>query len=303
VSYGVAIALHNCPLAPGRSVVTPEQEFPSDVYGWIERCRASGAELRRVPRPEGSGGLARRWSERMLEAIGPDTAAVTLSTVHWTDGVRFDVEAIAERAREVGALLVLDGTQSIGAAPFDFERVRPDLLVGAAYKWLLGPYQIGFAAVGDRLIEGEPFEYHWSNRKGSEDVSGVDYRLEYRDGARRFDVGEHANDLPVSMLETSVSQVLEWSPAAITDYCARLTEPLEDFLAEGPFTSAPPAERCAHILGIRFPEPARLERALGKLAERDVRVSRRGDSLRISPYLYNTAADVEALLDGLRSVL
>ncbi|MDX1433833.1 MAG: aminotransferase, partial [Gammaproteobacteria bacterium] len=52
VSYGVAIAVHNTRLASDQNVVVVEEEFPSDVYGWIERCRGAGAELRTVARPE-----------------------------------------------------------------------------------------------------------------------------------------------------------------------------------------------------------------------------------------------------------
>ena len=124
-----------------------------------------------MPRPEGGG--ARAWNERLLEAIDRRTAVVNLSSVHWTDGTRYDLAAIGERAREVGALLVVDGTQTVGAEPFDFAALAPDLLVCAGYKWLLGPYQIGFAAVGQRLREARPFEHHWSNRAGADASTGA----------------------------------------------------------------------------------------------------------------------------------
>ena len=58
----------------------------------------------------------------MLEAIDARTAIVALGHVHWTDGTQFDLEAIGARAREVGAALVVDGTQSVGAMPFDVAR-------------------------------------------------------------------------------------------------------------------------------------------------------------------------------------
>ena len=108
-----------------------EEEFPSDVYAWMERCRKDGAELRSVARPKEIARLSSSWSEALLEAIDARTAVVNISSVHWTDGVRFDLEAIGHRAREVGALFVVDGTQSVGAAPFDFARLKPDLLVFA----------------------------------------------------------------------------------------------------------------------------------------------------------------------------
>ena len=171
VSYGVAIAAHYLRLRSGQNVVSMEEEFPSDVYAWMERCRKDGTELRSVARPEDTARVSSLWNERLLDAIDAQTAVVNVSSVHWTDGVRFDLEAIGHRAREVGAMFVVDGTQSIGAVDFDFARIQPDLLVCAGYKWLLGPYQIGFAAIGERLMDADPFEYHWSNRAGSHDTA------------------------------------------------------------------------------------------------------------------------------------
>lgn len=299
VSYGVAIAAHNVRLRRGQNVVCMEEEFPSDVYAWMARCGSEGAELRSVPRPDETARVSALWNARLLEAIDGNTAVVNVSSVHWTDGVRFDLEAIGDRAREVGALFVVDGTQSVGAAPFDFARVQPDLLVCAGYKWLLGPYQIGFAAVGDRLVDAEPFEYHWSNRTGSADTTGTAYRSEYEAGARRFDVGEHANHITVPMLTEGVRQVREWGAEAIQAHCAALLAPLDALSADGRFSVAPPSERIAHIVGMRLADSERIPRLMDALAERQVRVSLRGHSVRISPHVYNTAEDVDALMDGL----
>jgi selenocysteine lyase/cysteine desulfurase len=219
--------------------------------------------------------------------------------VHWTDGVLFDLEAIGRRAREVGALFVVDGTQSIGAAEFDFARIKPDLLVCAGYKWLLGPYQIGFAALGERLIEAEPFEYHWSNRAGSHDTTSTAYRQEYEKGARRFDVGEHANYITVPMLAEGAHQANTWGGEAIQDYCRRLTAPLAQLSEDERFVMAPSSQRIAHIIGIRLADESRMPGVMKALADRQVRVSKRGQSIRISPHVYNTQEDVEVLMDGL----
>jgi selenocysteine lyase/cysteine desulfurase len=303
VSYGVAIAAHNLQLRSGQNVVSMEEEFPSDVYAWLEKCRSSGAELRSVARPEDTARVSSLWNERLLEAIDGQTAVVNVSSVHWTDGVRFDVEAIARRAREVGALLVVDGTQSIGAAEFDFERIKPDLLVCAGYKWLLGPYQIGFAALGERLLEAEPFEYHWSNRAGSHDTTATAYRYEYEKGARRFDVGEHANYITVPMLTEGARQAKAWGCAAIQEHCRRLGEPLAQLADDARFRVAPPSERIAHIIGIRLERGQRIAEVMKALSERRVRVSRRGESIRVSPHVYNTHEDIDALMDGLMAGL
>ena len=299
VSYGVAIAANNWPIRKGQTVVAPEEEFPSDVYGWIAACQRQGGVLRTVPRPSSDADIAARWSEAIMDAIDADTAVVNLSTVHWTDGLAFDIDGIVRRAHDCEALVVVDATQSLGAQAFSFDETGPDLLLCSSYKWLFGPYQIGFAVLGDRLLEAEPFEHHWSNREGSADVTGTEYRHEFRAGARRFDVGAHANDQPLSMLNASVSMVRGWGTAAITDYVAHLTQPLEAYLEESPFRALQPSERCRHILGMRSDDEGLLPRAMEALQARNVRVSLRGDCLRVSPHVYNRAEDIDALIEGL----
>ena len=299
VSYGVAIASHNIRLRKGQNIVSMEEEFPSDVYAWMERCRKDGGELRSVPRPAELARVSSLWTEHLLDAIDPQTAVVNISSVHWTDGVRFDLEAIGKRARGVGALFVVDGTQSIGAAEFDIARIQPDLLVCAGYKWLLGPYQMCCAVVGERLMDGEPFEYHWGNRAGSHDVTGTAYRQEYEQGARRFDVGEHTNYITLPMITEGIRQATAWGGGAIQDYCAALGRPLVDLLEDERFLVAPASERIAHIIGIRLADATRLSGVMQALADRQVRVSKRGQSIRVSPHVYNTPENIDALMDGL----
>ncbi len=303
VSYGIAIAAANTPLRSGQNVVLPEEEFPSDVYAWMARCRETGAELRMVPRPLHAQRPGAEWSARIADAIGPDTAVVNLSTVHWTDGVLLDMETIGQRARDVGALFIVDGTQSVGAHPFDFQRVQPDLLVCAGYKWLLGPYQIGFAALGDRLLQATPFENHWSNRAGSEDVGGTTYHPDYRDGARRFDAGEHANQIALPMLSEGVRQVLEWGVENIRAYCADLTSAFQNRLEGEGFLLAPQSERVGHIMGLRLADEGRIPAIMAALRERNVRISQRGNALRVSPHVYNDSGDMAVLHEGLSSAL
>ena len=134
-------------LRRGQNVVVPGEEFPSVVYAWRERCRAVGAQMRTVSRPEEHEDQGAAWNQRLLESIDAHTAAVSLSSAHWTDGTVFDLEAIGARAREVGAAFIVDGTQSVGALAFDFSSVRPDMLVCAGYKWLMGPYSLGVASI------------------------------------------------------------------------------------------------------------------------------------------------------------
>ena len=296
VSYGMAIASHNLQLRQGQNVVIPGEEFPSNVYAWLSQGARSGASMRIVERPD----TAEDWNTRLLEAIDADTAVVTLSTVHWTDGTPFDLEHIGQRAREVGAVFIVDGTQSIGALPFDYERIRPDILVCAGYKWLFGPYQYSFAVVGDRFLDAEPFEHNWISRKNSQDFSQlINYQSEFQPGARRFDAGERSNFILVPMLKAALRQLLAWGVDNIRDYCAGLSVGLSRALADSPYTIAP--DSSAHLFGVRVPDAGQIPALLDALRRRQVYVSQRGTSIRVSPHVYNRPADMHALAEALHS--
>ena len=134
VSYGMAVACANLPLARGQRVLLLDEEFPSVILPWRERAREAGAEAVLLPRPADDD-----WTRVILEAIDQRTAVAALPALHWTDGALIDLPRVAARLREVGAALVVDATQSLGAMPFAMTAVRPDFLVAASYKWLLGP--------------------------------------------------------------------------------------------------------------------------------------------------------------------
>ena len=303
VSYGVAIASANLTLRAGQNVVSPAEEFPSNIHTWRDRCRQEACELRLVPRPGDVQKAGAAWNEALLEAIDENTALVSLTAVHWTDGTQFDLERIGARAREVGAMFVVDGTQSVGAAPFDFAKLQPDMLICASYKWLLGPYQYGFVVLSGKLAGGRPVEQTWIGREGAEDFSQlVNYNDGYRPGARRFDVGEHCNMIAVPMLTESLRQILDWGVDNISDYCAHLVEEVRGALGGSPFALPPPEDHTPHMFGIHVPDAAQVPRILVELKRREIHVSLRGNSVRVSPHVYNTREDMQALTEALLTV-
>ena len=298
-SYAVATCARNLDLRAGQNVVTIAEQFPGTVYTWRSMAQKTGAEVRTVEAPEGEE-RGRRWNERILEAIDADTAIVSIGSVHWTDGTAFDLEAIGERAREVGAAYLVDGTQSIGALPFDVQKIQPDAVIVAGYKWLMGPYSIGCAYYGPRFDGGEPLEETWIARRGSEDFAGlVDYQDEYQPGAIRYDVGERSNFQLMPMLNEALEMVLEWTPEAIQEYVTALTAPLFAQALGMGYTIEDEPYRSGHLFGLRVPDHISIDAIKGRCAERGVSVSQRGTSIRVSPHVYNTPADIDALLDAI----
>jgi selenocysteine lyase/cysteine desulfurase len=294
VSYGLSAVARNTPVERGQNVVTVHHQFPSNVHTWRRTCDSAGAELRVVRPPVDGPDRARAWNDAILEAIDGDTAAVAQGVVHWTDGTPFEMETIASRAREVGAAFVLDATQAVGAMPFDLQRVQPDALICAAYKWLTGPYSIGAAYFGPRYDDGTPLEETWMGRVGSEDFAGLVEQSElYRPGALRYDMGEAANFILIPMFIAALEQLLDWGVENIQAYCRGLTRGLIDEIVGERDPDAP--EPVGHLFGLHVPAGVDPEALRERLSARKVFVSVRGDAIRVSPHIYNDASDIEAL--------
>lgn len=304
MSYGIASAARNIPIESGSNIVLNHEQFPGNVYVWKRLAAERGASIRTPAPPDSGPGRGRIWNERILDEIDRDTAVVSIAPVHWTDGTRFDLETIGARARDVGAAFVVDGTQAIGAAPFDYSAVRPDALICTGYKWLLGPYSTAVGYFGERFDSGVPLEETWIAREGSEDFSNlVNYRDEYRSGSVRFDVGERSNFILLPMLIASLRLLLEWRPERIQAYCRELTSEL---LAEAPNLGISFEEegwRSAHIAGLRMPAGVNARALKERLQERRIYASLRGSALRVAPNVYNTPADLAALLEVLSELL
>jgi selenocysteine lyase/cysteine desulfurase len=298
VSYGMAVATANVPVGRGEKVLILEDQFPSNVYPWRELVRGKEADLTLVPRLDDHD-----WTRAVLERIDEHTAVVAVPNCHWTDGSLLDLAEIGGRARAVGAALVVDGIQSLGAYPFEVGQVRPDFLVASSYKWMLGPYGIGFMYVGEDYREGVPVEHNWINRRGSEAFSRlVDYQDAFQPGARRYDVGERSNFVLLPMTVAALRRILGWGVANVSETIGRLTDLVEMEACRLGVGTVPKERRVRHMIGLKL-GPDAPEDLATRLAAEGVFVSVRGGSVRVSPHLYNTEEDVGRLFAALEKAL
>ena len=293
-SYGIATAMQNLSLASNQEILVLEEQFPSNVYGWMELARRSGAKLKTVPRPADDD-----WTQAILNAINSKTALAALPHCHWTDGSLIDLELVSASLRKYHAALVVDATQSLGAMPLDINRIQPDFLVAACYKWLLGPYSTGILYVAPKHQNGQPIEPGWANRAGSEDFTAlVNYRDEYQAGARRFDMGQRSNFALLPPLIAGFQQIIDWGINAIQETITGMTDIIANRAEENGLKIGNRSHRAGHFLGVRLPGgvPSNLT---VELASHGVFVSVRGDSVRVTPHLYNNSDDVDRLFEFL----
>ena len=299
VSYGMSQAAHNIPIAKTQAIVTLSEQFPSNVYPWMDLAERTGAAFVSVPRPGDDD-----WTSALLSCIGRSTAIVAVPHCHWTDGGLIDLEAVGAACRAVGAALCVDATQSVGALPFDVRRIDPDFVAVAGYKWLLGPYSLGFLYVAPRRQGGRPIEHNWIARKDSEDFAGlVNYSREFQAGARRFDVGERSNFALMPVAEASLKLLSEWTVPRVFETLRLRTGAIAE-RARGEFgiDSVPSHRRASHYLGLRFSGGIPSDLPM-RLAAAQVHVSVRGQAMRVTPHVWNTDDDVEKLFSVLKTAL
>ena len=310
-SYGMAIVANNIHRLPNLSqkkhIIQIQDEFPNNVYAFDRVCQMHNLTYKTVAKPDVLEHRGKLWNEHILEEITTETAMVVMPHIHWIYGVKFDLETISKRCKEVGALLIIDGTQSVGALDFNVEKIQPDALICAGYKWLLGPYSIGLAYLGKFFDEGVPVEESWMHRAESDNFAQlIRYERAYRPKAQRYNMGEHSNFILMPMLEDSLTQLLNWGVDNIQDYTKSITQQPIIALQELGCWLETEAYRANHLLGISLPQNIaggvpNNQSFTDKLSANKIIVSNRGVAIRVSQNIYNTEADLWALVEVLKS--
>lgn len=296
VSHGMASVVKNLDAKKGQNVVMLEEQFPSNYYSWKRLSDEKGIELRIISPPDTNLNRGEKWNELLLNSIDEQTLAVALPHVHWADGTLFDLVSIGSACRKNGARLIIDGTQSVGAMPFDVQAIRPDALICGAYKWLFGPYVSGLAYFGESFDGGVPIEENWINRLGSDNFQNlVNYQSEYEPMSQRYNMGQRSQFVALAMLNKSLEMILDWTTEGIQDYCEKISADTLQRLAEAGLWLENDDQRGRHLIGIRLPDGVELERLKEKAIEQNISLSYRGNAIRVSPHVYNNENDFERL--------
>ena len=263
---------------------------PSKPTGY---CRT-----RRSPGP-----LGQEWNDVLTDSINDDTSVVLISSVHWQTGMKFDLERIGNKCKEVGAILIVDGTQSVGALPLDIQKLNIDVLVCATYKWLFGPYSLALAYFDESFFSGRPLTESWMNRVHAQDFANLtEYQDAYSEGASRFNIGETSNFILLPILKAGLTQVNVWTPEAIQGYCHTLVRPVIDYLASIGAQVEDDAYFSPHLFSFSLGKEVNVDLIKQILTKHGIIVSVRGPHIRIATHLYNDENDIQALLGALRDI-
>ncbi|GAA1424243.1 aminotransferase class V-fold PLP-dependent enzyme [Streptomyces thermospinosisporus] len=276
VAAGASVALFTslvaASLPPGAEVLTAEDDFTSVLNPFHAR---GDLKVRAVP------------LERIAEAVRPGTALVAVSAAQSADGRIAGLDALREAARQHGARTYVDFSQAAGWLPVDGEAF--DYSVTITFKWLLGPHGAAFLVVPEDFGDLVPVQAGWVAGERPWD-SCYGPVAELARSARRFDSSPAL--FSYAGLRASLTLVEEIGVDTVRAHDLALADRFRAGLAELGHEPVPsPGSPIVSVPGLGRLQP--------ELAKKGIAVSDRAGNLRASFHLYNTAADVDRLLDAL----
>ncbi len=293
-SEGIGIVAEGFPWQPGDNMVTAAEEYPANVYPWLNLADR-GVEVRTV---------ASRGNRILIDdlraALDGRTRLVSLSFVEFGSGLRNDLDTIGALCRERGIALFVDAIQGLGVLPLDLGRTPIDFLAADGHKWLLGPEGAGVLYVRREWVERlHAVGVGWNSVVGWRDFSTIDFRLKPHAG--RWESGT-LNVGGIAALGASVDLLLGIGVPALAARVLELTDYLCDRAARAGLTvfSSRRVEDKSGIVSLIVPGDAR--EAVRRCRAAGVVVSHRAGRVRVSPHAYNSADEIDRLIELLRGV-
>jgi selenocysteine lyase/cysteine desulfurase len=296
-SLGLHEIAHGMRLESGDDVLLMHGDFPSNVLPWLAH-RERGVSVRRI----GPSGRVLEIEE-IARAIRPETRVVCLSWVHSFSGWTLEIDKIGALCREAGARLVVNVSQGLGARPFDVRTAGIDALVCAGWKWLCGPYGVGFGWLRPEFRqELQPTQRYWLSQQSAEDLgSDRDPADEDpTDSIRRFDLFGTANFFNFHPWGVALEYLLEQDPQAIETHDRNLVRRLLDGLPAAYRAISPDSDaRRSTLVLFSHRESSRNEGIYRDLIEARIHGAFRRGAIRIAPHLYNDESQIDRVLERL----
>jgi len=297
-SYGIETAAKNLILSSQKEILILEDQFPSNVYPWIRLAEEQNGNIRMISNKEQND-----LTSFIVNSIDEKCQIVALPNVLWTTGELIDLVKVRQKCNIINAALVLDLTQSVGAMSIDFREVKPDFAVVANYKWMLGPYTTGFLYVDPKYHEGRPLEEGWISRKNSQNfINLVNYTNKYQTGAVRFDMGERSNFSLMPGVVAALEQLLNWSISEIETTLQNQNATLANKLKNIGLSVLNEQQRGPHFVSAELPSDSNPD-LLSILESKNIYVSKRANSLRITPHLWSNTEELDYFVFELSKAL
>ena len=290
---GISLVAEGFPWQQGDNVVTLANEFPSNLYPWMNLA-SRGVETRRVPVADGVVNL-----QQVESACDERTRIISMSWIGYSLGWRIDPAEVAELAHRRGVLFFLDAIQGLGAFPLDVRKSDIDFFAADGHKWMLGPEGAGLLYVRhEHLNRLRAIGVGWNSVVRSYDFDHVE--LELKPAASRYEGGT-PNSVGFTGLGASLQLLASYGIERIAERVLEITGfACERLKSIGASVASHRNEekRCSGI--VAFEIPGKDPQALRKQClDAGVALGCRSGRLRISPHAYANESDIERLVDAL----
>ncbi len=291
VSSAITKALHALPNERERSIIlVSEDAFPS--IGFVaQTANRLGYGVRFIPSNEDCKDLS-TW-ERFL---ADDVAVAIITHVHSNTGELIPAAEIAALARERNVWSIVDAAQSGGIVPIDLDLLGADVVAGSCVKWLCGGPGAGYLWIQPEvLMQCEPIDVGWFSHEDPFEFDIGHFRL--AEDARRF-WGGTPSVAPFTIAGRSIELMTEIGVENIREHNQQLMHLLLDSV--DPECLVSPREPSLRSGTAILDFGHRNGELVEELSSAGIHVDHRAKGLRVSPHIYNTLADVEALASFLR---
>ena len=294
VTTAQAVALSAVDFTPPRNrLVCTVEDFPSVLYLY-EGLARRGVQVVRVPARD-----HHRIDEReVVAAIDERPAVVAISHVLFRSAQLLDLGPIVRRAREAGALTLIDAYQAVGTVPLDLAALDVDMVTGGSVKWLCGGPGAGYLYVSPRVRQAlRPGLTGWMAHERPFDFDSGPMR--WHEGPRRFWTGTPG--IPsFSAALPGYQIVARIGVQAIREKSLRQTGRMLEWADEFGFRVGSPREndRRGGTVVVDVPHAGEVCQAL--LAADVLLDYRPGVGLRLAPHFYTRDDEVDVVMARVR---
>lgn len=284
----------------GSNVVSSRIAFPSTVYPWARVCESNGAEIRLAEHDDS----LYTDPNSILSLIDENTSVVTVSHVEFSNGQRYDLEGLSDAAHSVGALLVVDATQSMGMIPIDAYATKADAIVSSGYKWLRGTYGAAVGYISPSVVSDlNPGLIGFRSNADLWDLRAD--RLVLPEDASRFEYTTIHFGAALG-LAAAIDELVGIGMDEVWRHDLELVDSLISGVGEMGIEIASPmkeGERSA-IVSLRLPSGTSSEGVAHRLQSNyAILVTSRSGLLRISPHIDNNLGEIDSLVSALGEIL
>lgn len=282
------------------TIIMTDHDFPSIIYAVSKTAEFMGWKVELI-KSHGHPGIE---TEAILEKMDERTLCVATSHVYFKSTYIQDVQRITARAREVGALTLIDGYHAPGAIPVDVKQLDVDFYVGGCLKWLCGGPGNAFLYVRPELARTrQPSLTGWFAHKVPFLFAPA---MEYIQGSYRFMAGTP----PIPCLYTAragLDIIRQIGIARIREKSLKLTGMILHRAKERDFHLHTPEEENLRGGAVSFglPHAFSVKQALG---QRGVKVDfrkgegRKPDIIRVGPHFYSREEEIDILFQEIEAV-